>query len=145
MQTYTYEELHERFPTKKLARKLFQPGAKPNAVSVVLMQVSVQRAILTAVEENPYQRQLLTRNGKCLLHRFVDEDEKTHEFIFANETDRRYATRRLANELRRFARDGVDVQGFGTIVVEDGEVVFVPRPIVPKYGNILFFVPGMTY
>lgn len=136
----TYEELHERFPSKKLVRKIFSPRAKPNAICIVMMRTFLQSAILTVVENRPDSKQTLTRNGKCLLHRFVDA-EKIREFTFESESRKRYATRRLARELRKVVSEGVDVEGYGTILVEDGEVVFIPAPVVPRYGNILLFDP----
>ena len=141
----TYEQLHERFPSKKLVLKIFSPGSKPNAICIMTVRTFLQSAILAVVENSPDTKQILTRNGKCLLHRFVDEDNKVREITFDNESRKRYATRRLARELRKVASQGVDVEGYGTILVEDGEVVFVPQPILPEYGNILFFVPGLRY
>lgn len=137
----TYGDLHELFPSKKLVRKLFPPRTKPNAISIVMLREFVQNAVLTAIENNPDAKQPLTRSGKCLLHRFVDSENKVREFVFHSNTERHYATKQLAKELRKIATEGIDAEGFGTIVVEDGEVVFVPRPIVPTYGNILLFDP----
>jgi len=137
----TYAALHEVFPSKKLVRKMFPPRQKPNAVCVVLMRTFVQHAVLAQIESNPLVRQVLTRNGDCILHRFVDSENKVREFTFDTERQRRRAARRLAKELCKIAREGIDVEGYGSIVLEDGDVVFVPCPVVPRYGNVLLFDP----
>jgi hypothetical protein len=137
-----YKDLHDLFPTRKLARKVFLPRSKPNASAVDLMCWYIQQALLHELEESDGATKLhLTHKGICKLHRFTDVEGKVREFTFANNWQRKRLLRQLAKELQRIAEGGIDAQGHGLICVEEGDVVFVPNPNTPVYGNILLFDP----
>ena len=107
---------------------------------------SIHAALLTILEHSTLNERVhLTYRGKCILHPYLDDSGKERQITFQNKERQRYVTRKLAKQLRLLVRDGIDVKGQGSIVLQNGDVVYVPKPLVPKYGNILFFTPRKTF
>ncbi len=136
----SYERLIDVFPSDSIVNELSNKH-RLDAEEVASIRGLIRKSLFVSIigTENP-GRVYLVKDGSCILSEVPFESGGRMRLELKG--DARPMHDAVVRELRMHAKGGIAISGYGTVVLEGEDVVFVPYA-EPDYGTVVLLRPGI--